>query len=145
MGEAGLHFEDPQHQGTLAIGGYRELGAVIIRPADAGSARPRYGRPLLLSPQRTILQPRPFPRRAEVPSMKPFAVVHRSSRTFLAALTALLALAATGTVAPALAQEPLTNFKRPPVQTRQFGDLAEGPYNRLVIQNVNVLPGSTTF
>ena len=73
--------------------------------------------------------------------MKPFAVVHRSSRTFLAALPALLALAATGTVAPALAQEPLTDFKRPPVQTRQFGDLAEGPYNRLVIQNVNVLPG----
>lgn len=73
--------------------------------------------------------------------MKPFAVVHNSSRTFLAALPALLALAATGTVAPALAQEPLTDFKRPPVQTRQFGDLAEGPYNRLVIQNVNVLPG----
>lgn len=27
------------------------------------------------------------------------------------------------------------------VQTRQFGDLAEGPYNRLVIQNVMVIPG----
>jgi hypothetical protein len=28
-----------------------------------------------------------------------------------------------------------------PVETRQFGDLAEGPYNRLVIRNVMVLPG----
>jgi hypothetical protein len=28
-----------------------------------------------------------------------------------------------------------------PTETKQFGDLAEGPYERLVIQNVMVLPG----
>jgi hypothetical protein len=31
--------------------------------------------------------------------------------------------------------------KPPPVETRRFGDLAEGPYDRLVIRNVMVLPG----
>lgn len=62
-------------------------------------------------------------------------------RASLLAIAAVLALLATGTVTLVLAQEPLTDFKRPPVQTRQFGDLAEGPYNRLVIQNVNVIPG----
>ena len=30
---------------------------------------------------------------------------------------------------------------RTPVQTKSFGDLAEGPYNRLVIQNAMVIPG----
>jgi hypothetical protein len=35
----------------------------------------------------------------------------------------------------------VTGIKNPPVETRQFGELAAGPYNRLVIQNVNVLPG----
>lgn len=29
----------------------------------------------------------------------------------------------------------------PPVQTRQFDGLAEGPYNRLVLRNVMVVPG----
>jgi hypothetical protein len=31
--------------------------------------------------------------------------------------------------------------KPAPVETRQFGDLAEGPYNRLVIRNVMIIPG----
>jgi hypothetical protein len=31
--------------------------------------------------------------------------------------------------------------KRPPVKTRQFDSLAEGPYNRLVLRNVMVIPG----
>ncbi len=31
--------------------------------------------------------------------------------------------------------------KSPPVETSNFGDLAEGPYNRLVIRNVMVIPG----
>lgn len=31
--------------------------------------------------------------------------------------------------------------KVPPVQTRQFDGLAEGPYNRLVLRNVMVVPG----
>jgi len=61
-------------------------------------------------------------------------------RSFFALMT-LLALAASASVAPALAQESIVPVKQPPVETRQFGDLAEGPYNRLVIQNVNVLPG----
>jgi len=38
-------------------------------------------------------------------------------------------------------QVAVTAVKTPLVETRQFGELAEGPYNRLVIQNVNVLPG----
>ena len=53
----------------------------------------------------------------------------------------LAVLAASTAVTPAIAQAPITGIKTPPVETRQFGDLAEGPYNRLVIQNVNVLPG----
>ncbi len=61
-------------------------------------------------------------------------------RTVFPAVAALLALLV-GLTAPALAQEPITDVKPTPVQTRQFGQLAEGPYNRLVIQNVNVLPG----
>ncbi len=66
------------------------------------------------------------------------AAIHR---TFSLVLAASLAVLATGMVAPAAAQEPIADFKPLPVQTRQFGDLAAGPYNRLVIQNVNVLPG----
>ncbi len=59
----------------------------------------------------------------------------------------LVTLAVAGvvlTAAPAAVpsgQVVVTGVKNPPVQTRQFGELAEGPYNRLVIQNVNVLPG----
>lgn len=66
---------------------------------------------------------------------------HTLSRSSLTLLAALLAVFATSTITNALAQEPITDFKPLPVQTRQFGELAEGPYNRLVIQNVNVLPG----
>jgi hypothetical protein len=61
----------------------------------------------------------------------------RASRSLVLA-TLMVALIAS----PSLAQEPITDFKRPPVQTRQFGELAEGPYNSLVIQNVDVLPGN---
>jgi hypothetical protein len=46
--------------------------------------------------------------------------------------------------APAASQEPPPEVygpQLPPVETRQFGDLAEGPYNRLVIRNVMVVPG----
>jgi hypothetical protein len=56
-------------------------------------------------------------------------------------LVALAVLVAGSLASPARAQAPITGVKNPPVQTRQFGELAEGPYNRLVIQNVNVLPG----
>ncbi len=59
----------------------------------------------------------------------------------LFALVTLAVLAAGVAAVPASAQAPITGIKRPPVETRQFGELAEGPYNRLVIQNVNVLPG----
>jgi len=59
---------------------------------------------------------------------------------FFSVLTIVAALVV-GTVAPAIAQAPITGIKNAPVETRQFGELAEGPYNRLVIQNVNVLPG----
>ncbi len=40
--------------------------------------------------------------------------------------------------------DPHPHFPGPrstPVETRQYGDLAEGPYNRLVIRNVMVIPG----
>jgi len=59
----------------------------------------------------------------------------------LRAVAVLVLIAVGSSAAAPLAQEPITDFKRPPVQTRQFGELAEGPYNRLVIQSVNVLPG----
>jgi hypothetical protein len=67
------------------------------------------------------------------------ATVRRSTVIRVALSVGVLLLGTTSV--SVLAQEPITDFKRPPVQTRQFGDLAEGPYNRLVIQNVNVLPG----
>jgi cytosine/adenosine deaminase-related metal-dependent hydrolase len=35
----------------------------------------------------------------------------------------------------------VTAVKAPPVTTQQFGDLAEGPYNRLVIRGAMVIPG----
>ena len=63
-------------------------------------------------------------------------------RTSLLVLTVLVAVVAAGAVTPAAAQEPITDFKPLPVQTRQFGDLAEGPYNRLVIQNRQRAAGS---
>ncbi|MEX2528380.1 MAG: amidohydrolase family protein [Gemmatimonadota bacterium] len=60
--------------------------------------------------------------------------------TMMAAAVALLALPS-----PSLleAQTPPQVFgpKPTPVETRQFDDLAEGPYNRLVIRNVMVVPG----
>ncbi len=57
-------------------------------------------------------------------------------------LTGVIVVTMAGPLAsPAGAQAPITGIKTPPVQTRQFGELAEGPYDRLVIQNVNVLPG----
>jgi hypothetical protein len=64
----------------------------------------------------------------------------RSTRS-LFVLATLAMVAGSIAASPALAQEAVTAFKRPPVETRRFGELAEGPYNRLVIQNVNVLPG----
>ena len=70
--------------------------------------------------------PRPTPTFPAVPAV-------------LAVLTALLTLPA---ARPAAAQAPSVFEARSlPVETRQFGDLAEGPYNRLVIRNVMVLPG----
>ena len=53
----------------------------------------------------------------------------------------LVAPAAGTAPTPTVWQEPITGIKAPPVETRRFGEIAEGPYNRLVIQNVNVLPG----
>lgn len=55
-------------------------------------------------------------------------------------LVALLLFSATSPVQARTAPEvygPTTL----PVETQQFGDLAEGPYNRLVIRNVMVIPG----
>jgi len=50
----------------------------------------------------------------------------------------LLAIAALATPLLAGAQRPGTP---PNITTRQFGDLAAGPYNRLVIRNAMVIPG----
>ena len=44
-----------------------------------------------------------------------------------------------GVQAPAASTE--LRAKIPPVQTRQFDGLAEGPYNRLVLRNVMIVPG----
>lgn len=51
------------------------------------------------------------------------------------ALTSLVLFAA---IAPLSAQRPATPAN---ITTRQFGDLAAGPYNRLVIRNAMVIPG----
>ncbi len=67
-----------------------------------------------------------------------------SPRRFVALGLTLAVAGAVLTAAPGTpwsGQVAVTAVKNPPVQTRRFGDLAEGPYNRLVIQNVNVLPG----
>ncbi len=53
-------------------------------------------------------------------------------------------LLASALPAEAQAIDPHPHFAGPrdgPVETRQYGDLAEGPYNRLVIRNVMVIPG----
>ncbi|MDA1305950.1 MAG: amidohydrolase family protein [Acidobacteria bacterium] len=65
-------------------------------------------------------------------------------RCIVSLLVTLVVAVVVLTAAPAAVpsgQVVVTGVKNPPVQTRQFGELAEGPYNRLVIQNVNVLPG----
>jgi len=62
-------------------------------------------------------------------------------RSIAAALLAT-AVALTGTVVTEVAaQQDVTVIERDPVETRTFGGLAEGPYDRLVIRNVNVIPG----
>ncbi|HEX9579752.1 MAG TPA: amidohydrolase family protein [Gemmatimonadales bacterium] len=65
----------------------------------------------------------------------------RTSLLLAAAAAGLCAL--TVAVAPVDAQPAPQVFrpKPPPVQTQRFGDLAEGPFNRLVLRNVMVLPG----
>ena len=57
--------------------------------------------------------------------------------THLAAGVAALAVMATS----AYAQNERVSLKPSPRETKQFGDLAEGPYNRLVLRNVMVIPG----
>jgi hypothetical protein len=59
-------------------------------------------------------------------------------------LTAVATFAAAPTTAHAQASEAVrsvTAVKQDNVQTKQFGDLAEGPYNRLVIRGGMVIPG----
>ena len=68
---------------------------------------------------------------------RPRSLFRRSLLVFASAIV----LVAGSVASPATAQESITGIKTTPVETRQFGELAEGPYNRLVIQNVNVLPG----
>ncbi len=46
-----------------------------------------------------------------------------------------------GTAGDALAQKHKVQARPVPIETRQFGELAEGPYQRLVIRNVMVIPG----
>lgn len=53
-----------------------------------------------------------------------------------------MALAATLAATPLAAQERAVEFKPNPAETKQFGALAEGPYKRLVLRNVNVIPGN---
>jgi len=66
----------------------------------------------------------------------------RTRASFLAAATSAALLMTGPAVQPADAQAPRVFGPKPaPVQTRTFGDLAAGPYNRLVIRNVMVIPG----
>ncbi|MEE4279955.1 MAG: amidohydrolase family protein [Halieaceae bacterium] len=66
-----------------------------------------------------------------------------SSRHFYRSLCHSLAvgIAATGLSMQASAQIEKVLPKPTPAQTRQYGELAEGPYERLVIRNVMVIPG----
>jgi hypothetical protein len=66
-----------------------------------------------------------------------------SQRASFLLAAAVAASLATGPLQQAAAQAGPRVFgpKPAPVQTRRFGDLAEGPYNRLIIRNVMVLPG----
>lgn len=70
----------------------------------------------------------------------PTIAPRRISSLLVTLAVAGVVLTATPAALPS-GQVVVTGVKNPPVQTRQFGELAEGPYNRLVIQNVNVLPG----
>ncbi len=66
-----------------------------------------------------------------------------SGRILRCPLALLPALALLALALPLEGQTPPSVFEpiSTPVETRQFGDLAEGPYNRLVIRNVMVIPG----
>jgi hypothetical protein len=65
----------------------------------------------------------------------------RSRKLLMGVLT--VAAVVFAPLAPLAAQPAPQTFgpKSAPAQPRQFGDLAAGPYNRLVIRNVMVLPG----
>ena len=61
-----------------------------------------------------------------------------SPHRLAAVALALLAALATGSV---FAQTKKVALKPEPRETRSFGELAEGPYKRLVIRNVMIIPG----
>jgi hypothetical protein len=66
------------------------------------------------------------------------------TRPVLLVAAALMALASMPDRVQGQAIDPHPHFLGPistPVETKQYGDLAEGPYNRLVIRNVMVIPG----
>jgi len=60
---------------------------------------------------------------------------------FAAALLALCLVPTPATPQASPAVQAVTAVKDPPVETRTFGELAEGPYDRLVIRGAMVLPG----
>lgn len=57
------------------------------------------------------------------------------------AATLAIAIAALTLAGPTAAQKETVALKPVPKATKRFGDLAEGPYERLVIRNVMVIPG----
>ncbi|NIP57704.1 MAG: amidohydrolase, partial [Gemmatimonadetes bacterium] len=61
--------------------------------------------------------------------------------SFAAALPALCLVPTPATPQASPAVQAVSAVKDPPVQTRTFGELAEGPYDRLVIREAMVLPG----
>ncbi len=65
----------------------------------------------------------------------------RSSFYKLAAQLIAVALAAITLSGNAVAQVDKVQLKPNPKETKRFGELAEGPYDRLVIRNVMVIPG----
>jgi cytosine/adenosine deaminase-related metal-dependent hydrolase len=67
----------------------------------------------------------------------------RTRAALLMSLMSAIVLAILCRVAPLDAQSAPQVFgpKRPPVQTQRFEGLAEGPFNRLVIRNVMIIPG----
>jgi len=65
----------------------------------------------------------------------------RTPTSWLMTLAALAVAGLTVSTQPVEAQQQKIQLEPDPAQTKQFGELAEGPYDRLAIRDVMVIPG----